>query len=344
MTYKTQLVLVTAAAVGAGTAVFVTWWWWAKEKKQKPPSKWQKVGELSDIMVFPIKSLGIVRKKEMLCTKLGLKSGWMKDRTLMVIDHDGRFLTARQLPKMVNISPEFSDSILTLRAPDVISISIDLSQLCGKSFRAIIWGDAVLARDCGEEIARWLSRFLLQEDTGLRLVYYPLDRSARKIRKQYLNYFPLLTATDTGVYPDQTSFTLINEASVADLNNRLDEPVTPLNFRMNFVVKGPSAYEEDKWDWVKIGDVILRNLKPCTRCILTTVNPETGVKNTKLEPLKTLKSYRQITDPKIRPAIGDSPAMGIHLGLRGSNGIVRIGDPVYVGIPEEEAPSSTSSS
>jgi len=36
--------------------------------------------------------------------------------------------------------------------------------------------------------------------------------------------------------------------------------------------------------------------------------------------------------------------MGIHLGLRGPNGIVRIGDPVYVGIPEEEAPSLTSSS
>jgi len=63
---------------------------------------------------------------------------------------------------------------------------------------------------------------------------------------------------------------------------------------MNFVVKGPSAYEEDKWDWVKVGDVILRNLKSCTRCILTTVNPETGIKSTKLEPLKTLKRYIKI--------------------------------------------------
>jgi len=94
-------VLVTAAAVGAGTAVFVTWWWWTK--KQKPPSKWRKVGELSDIMIFPIKSFGIVRKKEMVCTELGLKSGWIKDRMLMVIDHEGRFRTARQLPKMVNV-------------------------------------------------------------------------------------------------------------------------------------------------------------------------------------------------------------------------------------------------
>lgn len=94
-----------------------------------------------------------------------------------------------------------------------------------------------------------------------------------------------------GVYGDESSFSLIGEASVADLNNRLEEPVTPQNFRMNFCVKGAKAYEEDNWDWVKVGQVIFRNLRPCTRCIFTTVNPETGQKNPKVEPLKTLKGY-----------------------------------------------------
>lgn len=52
-----------------------------------------------------------------------------------------------------------------------------------------------------------------------------------------------------------------------------------------------------------------------------------------------------MTDPQIRPAAGDGPVMGIHLGLRGSNGIVRVGDSVYVDISEEEAtPSLTSPS
>lgn len=84
---------------------------------------------------------------------------------------------------------------------------------------------------------------------------------------------------------------MITEASLAELNSRLEEPVTAQQFRMNFVVKGSTAFEEDKWDWVKIGDVILRNVKPCTRCIFTTVDPETGTKNPKVEPLKTLKRY-----------------------------------------------------
>ncbi|RLU24163.1 hypothetical protein DMN91_004373 [Ooceraea biroi] len=324
---RTRLAYVTAVAVGAGTAMFFIWWWWTRRQRPQPPSKWRKVGELSDLITFPVKSLGPIRMTAMECTVLGLRSGWLRDRTLMVIDLDGHFVTARQIPKMVQVSPSIKDSVLTLRAPGMMSMSVELAQLGGKTFRTAVWGQPVLACDCGEEVARWLSRFLLQEDTGLRLVYYPLDRPTRE-----------------GAYPDATSYCLINEASITDLNSRLDEPVTPQQFRPNFVVKGATAYEEDKWDWVKIGNVILRNIQPCTRCIFTTVDPETGTKNPKVEPLKTLKSYRQIDDPEIRRVSGDSPVMGIHLGLRGSNGTVRLGDPVYVGITEEEEPSLISPS
>lgn len=82
---------------------------------------------------------------------------------------------------------------------------------------------------------------------------------------------------------------LINEASINDLNTRIEDPVTPQYFRPNFVVKGPQPLEEDDWDWVKIGDIIFRNIKPCTRCIFTTINPETGTKHPKAEPLMTLR-------------------------------------------------------
>jgi len=100
---RTRLTYVTTAAVGVSTAVFFIWWWWNRKQKPQPPSKWRKVGELSDMMVFPVKSLGAVRMTEMECTTLGLKSGWLRDRILLVIDLEGRFLTARQFPKMVNV-------------------------------------------------------------------------------------------------------------------------------------------------------------------------------------------------------------------------------------------------
>ncbi|XP_001605008.2 mitochondrial amidoxime reducing component 2 [Nasonia vitripennis] len=334
---RTRLAYVSAAVVGAGTAVFFVWWWWTKRhQRHRPPSKWRKVGELSDLICFPVKSLGPIRVNSMECTMLGLKSGWMRDRTLMVIDLDGQFVTGRQMPRMVQVSPSVAGSVLTLKAPGMMSVSVDLARLRGR-FRAAVWGQAVPACDCGEEVARWLSRFLLQEDTGLRLVYYPLDKPSREVRSKN-QVFPLTDSKDTGAYPDATSYTLENEASIADLNTRIEEPVTPLHFRPNFVVKGAEPLEEDTWDWIKIGNVVFRNVKPCTRCIFTTVDPETGKKNPKIEPLKTLRKYREITDPEIRPHTLGSPVMGIHLGLRGPNGIVRLGDPVYVGVPEEPEP------
>ncbi|XP_058804398.1 mitochondrial amidoxime-reducing component 1 [Phymastichus coffea] len=327
---------VSAIVVGAGTAVFLVWWWWSKRQRERPPLKWRKVGELSDLICFPVKSLGPVRLNEFECTQLGLKFGWMRDRTLMVIDLDGQFVTGRQYPRMVQIIPSMAGSILTLKAPGMMSISVDLARLMGR-FRASVWGQAVAACDCGEEVARWLSRFLLQEDRGLRLVYYPLDKPSRKVRSKN-DGFPLTISEDTGAYPDATSYTLENEASIADLNSRIDEPVVPQNFRCNFVVKGAEPYEEDAWDWVKIGNVYFRNVKPCTRCIFTTVQPETGQKNLNFEPLKTMRKYRTITDPLYRKYTGDSPVMGIHLGLRGPKAIVRLGDPVYVSVPDQEHP------
>lgn len=78
----------------------------------------------------------------------------------------------------------------------MMAVSVDLARLRGKGFRAAIWGQAVSARDCGEEAARWLSRFLLQEDTGLRLVYYPLDRPTRDVRTKN-KVFPLAVSEDT---------------------------------------------------------------------------------------------------------------------------------------------------
>jgi len=66
-------------------------------------------------------------------------------------------------------------------------------------------------------------------------------------------------------------------------------------------------------------------------------------KNPPMLPIKQetfLNSYRQIDDPELRRIVGDSPVMGIHLGLRGPNGIVRLGDPIYVGVPDDEVPST----
>lgn len=59
---------------------------------------------------------------------------------------------------------------------------------------------------------------------------------------------------------------VINQGSVEEANKYLDHVVTPLQYRPNFVVKGPKAFEEDNWNWVKIGhEVLLKHVNPCDR-------------------------------------------------------------------------------
>lgn len=94
------------------------------------------------------------------------------------------------------------------------------------------------------------------------------------------------------MYSDLSSYLLINQASVNELSNRIPkENISTLNFRPNIVIEGENlrAYEEDNWKWVKIGDVILYKVRPCTRCVFTTINPETGIKSEFNEPLKTMR-------------------------------------------------------
>lgn len=95
------------------------------------------------------------------------------------------------------------------------------------------------------------------------------------------------------MYSDLTSYLLINEASINEMKNRI--PVSDLisanNFRPNIVIEGDKAtpFAEDDWDWIKIGDVVLRNVKPCTRCMIPTIDPKSGIRDKSREPLKTLE-------------------------------------------------------
>jgi uncharacterized protein YcbX len=166
---------------------------------------------------------------------------------------------------MVSIIPTVKENVMTLVAPGMIDIQIDFAKLYATpANKASVWSQEVDVIDAGEEAAQWFSRFILKEDFGLRLVYYYENKPTREVRPKNKS-FETTIPDDTGALHDATSFMLINESSIADLNTRLKTPVTSLHFRPNIVVKGPHAYAEDDWKYVKIGDAVFRNVKPCTR-------------------------------------------------------------------------------
>jgi uncharacterized protein YcbX len=62
-------------------------------------------------------------------------------------------------------------------------------------------------------------------------------------------------------------------------------------FRPNIVVKGCDPFAEDTWNRISAGGVELAVVKPCARCVVTTIDKETLERSK--EPLKTLGKYRK---------------------------------------------------
>lgn len=91
----------------------------------------------------------------------------------------------------------------------------------------------------------------------------------------------LLTAPSTYRFTDSRSgfVSIINLASVADLEGRLGRPVDPLRFRGNLMVSGLAPWAENDLvgrDIAGPDGLRLQVIKRIERCAATNVDPETG--------------------------------------------------------------------
>ena len=145
-----------------------------------------------------------------------------------------------------------------------------------------IWGDRCEAWVANQQSTRWISEYL---GKNCKIVFMP-DNSNRLVDPDH-------SLGDHQIaFSDAFPLLLISEASLKDLNLRLPETFSMNRFRPNLVVNNTEPYEEDTWKLIKIGDCELQIVKPCSRCVLTTVDPETGEFSGK-EPLRTMASYRK---------------------------------------------------
>jgi len=233
---------------------------------------------LAALTTYPVKSCrGIALDASRLTTR-----GLEHDREWMLVDRDGRFLTQRELPRLAQIVTELSGSALYLSAPDLPAFSIPLDANAGR-VTVTVWRDTLSALDQGDDAASKLSRWL---DRKVRLVRFdPAER--RYCNPQY--------AGEHGAhhsFADGYPVLVISAASLADLNERLDDPLPMNRFRPNIVLDGVEAFDEDHFTEIGIGDfVTLRLVKPCVRCRITTTDQVTA--QVGIEPLPTLASYRR---------------------------------------------------
>ncbi|XP_030373696.1 mitochondrial amidoxime-reducing component 1-like [Scaptodrosophila lebanonensis] len=299
-------------------------------KRDVVPEKWRRVGILEEINLFPVKSCAPLKLKDgdvLSCDLLGLTLQGIRDRALMLVNDNNEMITARGYPKMLLIQPQvLSSTGLVFKAPGTPDLELNFETLAsespGQDVHTAVWGVKLDAMLCGARFDKWFSQFILGQDTGLKLVYYPYPSPVRATNPR-LKDQPYIKQEDSGTFGDATSYMIMNLSSIADLNKRLKRPVSPLQFRGNFELKmdNDEPYAEDNWQWVRIGDVVFRVVAPCTRCILPNINVHTAERDVDGEPLKTLRSYRLFNYA--------SPALGSHLGLR-VPGNIKVNDIIYV--------------
>ncbi|MEO6286452.1 MAG: MOSC N-terminal beta barrel domain-containing protein [Dyadobacter sp.] len=261
---------------------------------------------LSEIWIYPVKSLGGIRLKESEVEARGLKY----DRRWMVVDEKGVFLTQRTNPKMALIDVAITDKglLLSTRLEAENQVLVPFQGILSRAIEVKIWDDWVWAHTISTDADAWLTA---QLGKNVHIVGMS-GSSSRKMNVTDSQH------GDEVSFADDFPYLLISEASLADLNSRLPQPVSMRRFRPNFVVSDVPAFAEDSWNYITIGDVRFEVARPCERCVLINIDPKTALKET--EPLKTLAAYRK-QDRKI--------LFGQNLvGLQ--NGTVREGDKIHI--------------
>jgi hypothetical protein len=236
------------------------------------------VGRIASLHVYPVKSCRGIDVPDALVTPTGLE--W--DRRWMILTARNRFVTQRTHPALATITVAVGGERLTLSAEDHGSVIVDV-QHAGESRRTRVWDDDCNGIDAGNEAAAWLSRVLGEP---MRLVRIDPD-VPRNANPNYAGAEPQpITFTDG--YP----VLMISRASLGALNRRLPVPIPMGRFRPNVVIDDVPEHAEDAMALFRFGKIVLRGVKHCTRCAVTTTDQRTGVRDPHQQPLRALHKYR----------------------------------------------------
>jgi len=263
--------------------------------------------KLTEINIYPIKSTRRIALDESEVLPRGLP--W--DRRWMLVDAEGKFITARKYPSLAVVNTHPDGALLRVSVAGRPELVLPLQAENRDLTKVTIWRDQCDAVPAGSEADAWFSDYLGVECHLVRMT----DDLVRDVDPDYGR------PGDEVSFADGFPLLLISEASLNDLNTRLEQPVSMRRFRPNLVVDGDLPYAEDNWRRIRIGDVEFEGVKNCSRCIFTTIDPDTGTRHPGSEPLRTLSTYRR------------RPEGGVYFGqnlIPRSAGVVRVGDEVEV--------------
>jgi uncharacterized protein len=259
---------------------------------------------ITELYTYPVKGAAAVALDVARLDDFGVEH----DRRWMIVDGAGEFITQRNQPRLAQLRVALEPGELVLRSRQAGEARLPLHPESGEAVRVRVWADEVAGRDAGDAAAAFLRAHL---GIAARMVHMP-DSTVRQVD------------LDHGVAGDRVSFAdgfpllLITQGSLDELNGRLAEPVPMLRFRPNVVVAGAVPHAEDEWRRIRLGPVPCDVVKPCARCVVTTIDEATAVAGP--EPLRALAAYRRWNG---QVWFGQNV---IHRGT----GVLRVGDAVEV--------------
>ena len=261
----------------------------------------------------------------------------LRDRQWVVIyptgaSHNIVHATAKVFPHLVLVKPNVKHNTLILNATDMPELIVPIDNKPPKPEKVVtfrIQGEPVEGVDCGDEAAYWFETFLSKP--RCRLMY-----SAPTSLKRPLNTRELpglrpgfrhvgSTPEDKVAFTDICPFLVLSQASVDFLNRRLCRPVELRRFRPNIFTTDCPPHAEDSWEVMQVGETQLRGTWQCPRCIVTVIDPDTGIKDRDNQPLATLKTYRMVDNEFI-----NSPVFGRYFFTQ-HEGVIRVGDFITAG-------------
>ncbi|MFC6669132.1 MOSC domain-containing protein [Marinobacterium aestuariivivens] len=238
--------------------------------------------KLSALHIYPIKSTAGIGLERAFVERAGLTF----DRRFVVADATGGFMTARRHPRLLQVRATPTADGLWLSAPEMPDLRLRYGQFPPQYRSISVWRDHIDSQQCGDEADRWFSDYLGQD---CRLQFFG-PRSQRETDR--LPHSPV-------AFADGYPLLLISEGSLEDLNRRCPEPVSMARFRPNLVVSGTAPFAEDGWTRIRIGALELALVKPCSRCVMTTLDPASAERHPRQEPLRTLSGYRRDADGQV---------------------------------------------
>jgi uncharacterized protein len=275
---------------------------------------------ISELYVYPLKSCqGIKLQQAQVVT-----TGFLWDREMMLVSGSGKFITQRQFPQLAKVKVEIIESNITLQVEDETLTPLTFTPtLAGSLIEVEIWSDRLFAIDQGDAVAQWFHQLLNLESNKVCRLVRQSPEHLRLLNSKYTNNQEnLLTFADN--YPVMLTAT----ASLTELNQRIveihqqtKEAILMNRFRPNIVIQTSEPFIEDTWSVIQIGEIRFTVVKPCSRCIITTIDQQQGTKNQLKEPLNTLGTFRQLSEQGVMFGVNMIPQ---------NEGIIRAGDRLEV--------------